>query len=352
MNADTPLWVLWAQVRFYIFDEGSLGQAPHADVGPGAKTIKYGGVTGKQLCFVSFHTSFHGARIVFLKGEIDGAYDKPALDFLEAFTVTVDTLRSGAFSQAAPMEPLARAESGGNTFAVTFSRSLAKLPNTANSAGEPGPDATRGAQSVPYGIIAGPRLLRLFLAVESIMMETCPKVLTFSRGQLIYNPEEYEEERSIYLIVSGNAEYAPLYDEEQHRLSRINRGDSIAGLQIGAGEFYGELKFLLGNTGDPSSFCIRACTDTVQVLPPSPGTVVQRIAAHSSNQFPHLAVELAFLPVGRGVSLIIRILNCGTRVQPHRPCLTPAPGSQVFQATFADTNLFFPAVVNVKTARC
>ena len=170
-------------MRFYIFDEGSLGQTPHADVGPGATTIKYGGVTGKQLCFVSFHTSFHGSRLVFTKSEVDGAYDKPALDFLDAFTVTIDTLRSGAFSQAAPNGPSARAESGSNTFGVTFSRSLAKLP-APNCSGEPagGSDAARGAQSVPYGIIAGPRLLRLFLAMESIMLEMCPQVLTFSRG--------------------------------------------------------------------------------------------------------------------------------------------------------------------------
>ncbi len=303
-------------MRFYIFDEGSLGQSPHADVGPGATTIKYGGVTGKQLCFVSFHTSFHGSRLVFTKGEVDGAYDKPALDFLDAFTVTIDTLRSGAFSQAAPNEPSSRAESGGNTFGVTFSRSLAKLPVPDSGEHGFGSDAARGAQCVPYGIIAGPRLLRLFLAAESIMVETCPQVLTFSRGQLIYNPEEDEEERSIYLIVSGNAEYASLYDEDQHRLSRINRGDSIAGLQIGAGEFYGELKFLLGNTGDPSSFCIRARTDTVQVL------LFPRAGARCSSSHLPLPYYISFLPVVR--------FEAANSFNPDSRTLS-APCSQLFQ---------------------
>ncbi len=70
------------------------------------------------------------------------------------------------------------------------------------------------------------------------------------------------------MIVSRNAEYVPLYDENQHHhdLSRINRGDSMTGLQIGAGEFYGDLNFLLGNTGDTRSFCLRATNEVVQVL--------------------------------------------------------------------------------------
>ena len=248
-------------IRFFIFDEGSLGQCPHADVGPGAATIKYGNITGRQLCFVSFHTSFHNYKIVFSKSEVDGAYDKSSLDFMDSFSVTVNMLRPGTFTRLGLGDNTPRCTSSATTFGATFSRSLQKLSETEALINDP----SRCAQSIPYGIMAGPRLLRLFSAVESVFLGACPKVVTFLRGQLIYNPEEDEEERSVYMIVSGNAEYAPLYDEDQHRVSRINRGDSIAGLQIGAGEFYGELKFLLGNTGDPSSFCLRATSEIVQV---------------------------------------------------------------------------------------
>ena len=243
-------------IRFYLFEEASLGQSPHADIGPGAATIKYGNVTGRQLLFVSFHTSFHGSRIIFSKSEVDGAYDKPNLDFLDSFAVTVDILRPGTLTRLG--DATSREPSTGTTFGATFSRSLQKL-GTSEAMATLHIDTSKSFQSVPYGIMAGPRLLRLFAAVERVMVNACPEVLTFARGQLIYNPEEDEEERSIYMIVSGN-------DEDQHRISRINRGDSLAGLQIGAGEFYGELKFLLGNTGDPSSFCLLASSESVQVI--------------------------------------------------------------------------------------
>ena len=47
-------------VRFFIFDETPDASVDLSNVsvelGPGARTVRYGNVTGNTLCFVSFHT--------------------------------------------------------------------------------------------------------------------------------------------------------------------------------------------------------------------------------------------------------------------------------------------------------
>ena len=127
-------------------------------------------------------------------------------------------------------------------------------------------DTKKGSSSIPYGTASGPRLLRLIEVFENIMKSSCKETLCFKRGQIMYDPEEEELERSLYLIISGTAEYDFLDEEDQNHLARINRGDSIAGLPLGVGHIYGELKFLLGNEGDLSSFCIRALSENVEVI--------------------------------------------------------------------------------------
>jgi hypothetical protein len=70
---------------------------------PRAATIKYCNNTERQLCFISFDTSFHHSKseskILFIKTEIDGAYDKSHLDFMNSFSMTVDILSPGSFSR-------------------------------------------------------------------------------------------------------------------------------------------------------------------------------------------------------------------------------------------------------------
>ena len=51
-------------IRFFWFEDPALGPNPTADLLPGARAVKSGpGVAGKELCFVSFHTSFHPGDI-------------------------------------------------------------------------------------------------------------------------------------------------------------------------------------------------------------------------------------------------------------------------------------------------
>ena len=246
-------------VRFYLFEDYSLGAFPHAELGPGARTIKYGGISGKELCFVTFHTSFHTENMVFKRSEIDAVYDKSKNDFLEQFSVSIGCQLNSTPSQLKKLDATASAvyRIGQDVLAESC---LAQRKDIQDDNRD-----KKSFSSIPYGTAAGPRLLRLLEAFESIMSSACKETLCFKRGQIMYDPEEEELERSLYLITSGTAEYDFLDEEDQNHPARINRGDSIAGLPLGKGHMYGELKFLLGNEGDLSSFCIRATSETVEV---------------------------------------------------------------------------------------
>jgi hypothetical protein len=243
-------------IRFFWFEDYSLGPSPHGELGPGARTIKYANVTGKELCFVTFHTSFNNENMSFSRSEIDAVYDKSKQDFLEEFAISVNCQLNSTPSRMrkleAPSSPVVKAD-----MSYDF--------NDAGISSKNQQSDKKGFSSIPYGTTPGPRLLCLFEAFDDIMKASCKETLCFKRGQIIYDPEEEELERSLYMIISGTAEYDFLDEEDQNHMSRINRGDSIAGLPLAAGHFYGELKFLLGNEGDLSSFCIRASSETVRV---------------------------------------------------------------------------------------
>ena len=255
--------IVWGDVtiRFYAFEDYTLGGFPHAELGPGARSIKYGSVTGKELCFITFHTSFHNENMVFSRSEIDAVYDKSKRDFLEEFSISVSCQTSSTPSQMRKLD-----ESGSTILKQGYGSSPEKSKHTKPLDIKSDDIDRKGFASIPYGTSPGPRLLRLIEVFEDIMKSSCKETLSFVRGQTMYDPEEEELERSLYMIISGTAEYDFLDEEDQNRLSRINRGDSIAGLPLGAGHIYGELKFLLGNEGDLGSFCIRASSETVQVL--------------------------------------------------------------------------------------
>ena len=60
-------------VRFYLFEDGGPVPPAGAELGPGARTARYGSSTGRQLCFSSVHTSFHGDEtIVLRRDEVSG----------------------------------------------------------------------------------------------------------------------------------------------------------------------------------------------------------------------------------------------------------------------------------------
>ena len=243
-------------IRFFLFEDYFLGPSPHAELGPGARTIKYANITGKELCFVTFHTSFNNENMSFARSEIDAVYDKSKQDFLEEFSISVGCQLNSTPSRMKKLEAPPT---------PTTTTNIAYDFNDPATLSKDRQRNKRGFSSIPYGTAPGPRLLCLFEAFDDILKSSCKETLCFKRGQIIYDPEEEELERSLYMIISGTAEYDFLDEEDQNRMSRINRGDSIAGLPMAAGHFYGELKFLLGNEGDLSSFCIRASSETVRV---------------------------------------------------------------------------------------
>lgn len=87
---------------------------------------------------------------------------------------------------------------------------------------------------VPYGLSVGRRLLQLHEAVREIFAAACPIPQVFRSGDRMWCEGNSEGDsrgaRRLFLIVSGVAEYAPAAKAE--RTQRINRGDSIARLQV------------------------------------------------------------------------------------------------------------------------
>jgi hypothetical protein len=266
-------------IRFYYFEDSSPGQIHECDKGQGARTIKYGSITGKELCFVTFHTSFHSnsGHVVFERSDIDGVHDQGIEDFLSEFSITV-------ICQTA----LARSKPRSLGRRTTVSATPTPFPSLADSQNAPNPslmdvgctDDIKNVSThsfsvcsepdvgkIPYGTAPGLRLLRLLEVFAGIVGGPTSVVLSFKGGQLMFDPADHTEGyRCLYMIVSGNAEYDQGDCEERRLPSRINRGDSIAGLPLGPGQCYGELAFLLGHDGDLGSFRIRASSQVVQVL--------------------------------------------------------------------------------------
>ena len=245
-----------ATIRFYWFEEQSSGSFQFAELGPGARTIKYGNTVGKELCFVTFHTAFHSDALTFSRSEVDGVYDRPTYEFMEDFSVSVvfeDQTSSSTHRKRLLSKSLSETKSNlENILAEKF----------------PTPDSPNFDEtlSIPYGCSPGLRFLRLHDALEKILKAGSMHSLYFKRGQIMYDPRDNLkcDERSLFMIVSGSAEYDNISCDDY--VWRINRGDSIRGLPLGVGDFYGELAFLLGSDGDPQSFCIRATSECTQVF--------------------------------------------------------------------------------------
>ena len=77
-------------VRFFLFDEDGPSPQHGAEVGPGGRTVRYGDLVGRQLCFVTFNTAYHGnGENHFASNEVDGAYDKAEQDFPADFAIII-----------------------------------------------------------------------------------------------------------------------------------------------------------------------------------------------------------------------------------------------------------------------
>jgi hypothetical protein len=89
-------------VRFFLF-EGEVPVPPAgAELGPGARTVRYGGAVGRQLCFLSLHTAFHNdGDVGFPRAEIDGAYNQSEAAFPAEFAVIL-TFESRSETVAGP----------------------------------------------------------------------------------------------------------------------------------------------------------------------------------------------------------------------------------------------------------
>ena len=255
-------------IRFFEFDVDALGPSPSAELGPGARTVRYGHVIGRQIFFVMFHTSFHDEKVEFKKYEIDGAYDKSTDKFVDDFGLTATFQKwSEGHSKSLPKFSLLSSESP----TAVAQRENLNHNGTNGSAVHSAPVGTSAVgkmkEQVPYGMAIGPRLIRLYSIMEGIMEAACPDVITYRRGELMNTPvgELVQKGRSLFYIVSGVAEYH-FISEEMNKQYQINRGESIAGNQIGTGEFYGVSDFVLGKDGYTSAFCLRASTDIVQVV--------------------------------------------------------------------------------------
>ena len=268
-------------VRFFVFEETSLVPLQQSELGPGARTIRYGSVIGKQLCFVTFHTSFHrnDEKIIFERSEIDGAHDRPDDEFLGVFSICVTCQNTGAKSQRRTrnrrssatdpaklyLKPLVmpvQMEPAAHPAAIcedNFEQALRPHDDT---------DADREMTHIPYGTAPGRRLLRLCEVLAGIVGRQASSSISFKKGEVMYDPTKCSEHRCLYFIVSGNAEYESGNCDERRRPARINRGDSISGVPLGAGDCYGVLSFLLGQDGDIKSFKIRATSQEVQVTFP------------------------------------------------------------------------------------
>ena len=58
-------------VRFFCFEDAIPVPPAGAELGPGARTVRHGPALGRQLCFVSFHTAFHGdGDVTFRRSEV------------------------------------------------------------------------------------------------------------------------------------------------------------------------------------------------------------------------------------------------------------------------------------------
>ena len=270
-NTEDTLVVGDVCLRFFVFEDVPAGNLQHSDLGHGAKTIKYGNIIGRELCFVTFHTAFHDGtdRVTFQRSEIDGVHDKPIEDFQNEFSICVTcqtacsrqrSTRAGSRKRTSrthiPDLPKTQAYFQPDVVADGLQKTDFKLPNSNQSNLEPA--------QIAYGCAPGLRLLLLWEMLTKIM--NLSTVVTFKRGDIMYDTRKLPEQRALFIIISGDAEYDHFEGDEKRRPSRINRGDSIAGLPLGVGDCFGEIAFILGHEGGTGSFQIVAVSKLVEVI--------------------------------------------------------------------------------------
>ena len=253
-------------IRFYSFDDNCSGPFEFAELGPGARTIRYGNIVGKQLCFVTFHTAFHKDSRTFHRAEVDGVYDRSASHFMDNFAISFTCNNGEADDLPTRARIISLSLSEGKQGEVSLP--LALLEATSDIYGPLDcPSEKYEGFSIPYGGTPGQRLLHVQNVFEKIFkLSSNTQPLKFRRGEIMHGSVvERNHERSLFMIISGSAEYTTTSSEDLIPPWRINRGDSLHGFTLGAGDCYGVLSFLLGRDEDPRSFCICASSDCVEV---------------------------------------------------------------------------------------
>lgn len=181
-------------VRFFLVDEfealavaANSTKSTRGALGPGAKTIKYGTIAGKEMIFVSFHTAFHADSITFNKNEIDGAYHSSEDKYGEDFTMSLKfRYYEGAESE----------------------QEVAAAPPKAWSLKMGSPQLKGLEEFMPKKINSAMQFLDTHAAVRSLFERLCPTPIIFNSGEPIM-ADVREGYISFHYIVKGNTTTQP-----------------------------------------------------------------------------------------------------------------------------------------------
>jgi hypothetical protein len=260
------------RVRFFLFDSTnvlplesqkvdaiSLPSRRRGELGPGATTLKYGGVEGRMCFFICFHTAFvEDGATSFSKCQIDKIYDSPESKYTRDFRIdldmiTMDTAQNIDITHNNPRDAFDELSNGTHSWTpldqltnTTHSWTPTNLPEDRASTGK---DTSApnlfNLSFVPPKILPALWHVNMIAAVHEIFERLSPQITIHSRSNIILS-ENNEHRRTVMIITRGEVLESPLMQIEGENAE--DQDHSFHNSVHGTHAVVGMIEFMLGQT--------------------------------------------------------------------------------------------------------
>ncbi len=271
------------RVRFFLFDSTdvlpfesqkvngiSLPSRRRGELGPGATTLKYGGVEGRMCFFICFHTAFvEDGTTSFSKCQIDNIHDSPeskyASDFhIDLDMIAVDTAQKTEFSYEpfnvfdewtnrthswTPFDEWTNRTHSWTPTDLPDDRASTGKDTSAHNAFGLQDTSARNLFSLPF---VPPKILpslwhvNMIAAVHEIFERLSPQITIHSRSDILFS-ENNEHRRTVMIIARGEVLESPLMQIEGE-INAEDQDHSFHNGVRGTHAVVGMIEFMLGQT--------------------------------------------------------------------------------------------------------
>jgi len=257
------------RVRFFLFDSAdvlplesqkanstSLPKRRRGALGPGATTLKYGGVEGRMCFFICFHTAFiENGTTSFSKREIDHIYEYPESSYSKDFGIDLDMIIADTPQNICSSSAVRARRASSDYHTMDFEELIDgtdfKMPTDVLIANRSYDDASSTnpldlhVPFMPPKVLPSFRHVHTIAAVRDIFERLSPETIEVAKSDIIVS-DTNEFQRTVVMITCGELLESPLMQMEEENTEDQDR--SFHNAVHGAYAVVGVIEFMKGQT--------------------------------------------------------------------------------------------------------